>query len=62
MAFRSSHSELFYEKHVYVYEKVSGKHLCWSFLTKCQAEGLQSHLKRDFNTNFFPVNVEEFSN
>ena len=61
VTFRSSHPELFYEKDVYVYAKVSGKQLCRSlFLIKCQAGGLQPYLKRDFDANFFPVNVEEF--
>ena len=33
-----------------------------SLLRKCQAGGLQSYLKRDFDVDFFfPVNVEEFS-
>ena len=31
------------------------------FLMKCHAGGLQPYLKRDFDTIFFPVNVEEFS-
>ena len=32
-----------------------------SLLIKRQAAGLQPYLKRDFNADFFPVNVEEFS-
>ena len=32
-----------------------------SLLIKRQAGGLQPHLKRDFDVDFFPVNVEEFS-
>ena len=32
-----------------------------SLLIKHQAGGLQPYLKRDFNIDFFPVNVEEFS-
>ena len=54
---RSSHPDLFYEKDVYVYEKVSGKQPCRSlFLKKCQAGDLQPYWKRDFDANFFPVN------
>ena len=30
-----------------------------SFLIKCQTEGLQPYLKRDFDADFFPVNVEQ---
>ena len=30
-------------------------------LIKRQARGLQPYLKRDFDADFFPVNVEEFS-
>ena len=30
-----------------------------SFLIKCQTEGLQPCLKRDFDADFFPVNVEQ---
>ena len=62
VTFRSSHPELFYEKDVCVYEKLSGKQLCRSvFLIKCQSGGLQPYLKKDFDVNSFPVNVEEFS-
>ena len=32
-----------------------------SLLIKRQAGGLQPYLKRDFDVDFFPVNVEEFS-
>ena len=32
-----------------------------SLLIKLQAGGLQPYLKRDFDVDFFPVNVEEFS-
>ena len=32
-----------------------------SLLIKRQVGGLQPYLKRDFNADFFPVNVEEFS-
>ena len=28
---------------------------------KCQAGGLQPYLKSDFDSNVYPVNVEEFS-
>ena len=51
-------------KNMFISMKKSQENICAGvfFLTKCQADGLQSHLKRDFNTNFFPVNVEEFSN
>ena len=31
------------------------------FLINCQATGLQRYLKRDFDANYFRVNVEEFS-
>ena len=62
MTYRSSHPELFYEKHNEDSEKVSGKQLHRSFfLMKCQTGGLQPYLKRDFGANVFPVNVEEFS-
>ena len=41
---------------------ISGKPLFRSlFLIKCQAGGLKPYLKRDFDVDFFPVNVEEFS-
>ena len=32
-----------------------------SLLIKRQTGGLQPYLKRDFDVDFFPVNVEEFS-
>ena len=32
-----------------------------SLLIKRQAGGLQPYLKTDFDADFFPVNVEEFS-
>ena len=32
-----------------------------SLLIKRQAGGLQPYLERDFDVDFFPVNVEEFS-
>ena len=32
-----------------------------SFLLKCQTGSLQPSLKRDFDANIFPVNVEKFS-
>ena len=32
-----------------------------SLLIKRQSGGLQPYLKRDFDVDFFPVNVEEFS-
>ena len=32
-----------------------------SLLIKLQAGGLQPYLKRDFDVDFFAVNVEEFS-
>ena len=32
-----------------------------SLLTERQAGGLQPYLKRDVDTDFFPVNAEEFS-
>ena len=60
---RSSHPEMFYGKDFLKnIAKVSGKQLCRSlFLVKCQTGGLQAYLKRDFDADFFSVNVEEFS-
>ena len=51
MILRGSHPELFYEKNVYVYGKVSGKQLR-------RSRGSGPYLKRDFDANFFPGNVE----
>ena len=59
---RRSHPEIFYEKDVLKnIAKVSEKQLCRSlFLVKCQTGGFQAYLKRDFDADFFSVNVEEF--
>ena len=60
---RSSHPEMFYGKDFLKnIAKVSGKQLCRShFLVKYQTGALQAYLKRDFDADFFSVNVEEFS-
>ena len=32
-----------------------------SLIIKCQAGGLQPYLKRDFDADFSPVNIDKFS-